>query len=293
MTSGIINVNKPCGITSFDVCAIVRRILGIRRIGHFGTLDPQASGVLPIAVGSACRIMEYLNDETKQYECSARLGISTDTLDIWGNILGTSDTSSLTKEALTEAILSFFGEHEQTPPLYSAIRVNGMRLYEYAKRKADVKIPKRSISVSEISVDRIALPDFSFSLTCSRGTYVRSICRDIGDIMGVGCAMTGLVRTRSGAFTIGGAIDVSDIKGMTTDELTDFIVSPDTALMHMLSANLAEREAGLFINGVILRDNQWNSANKTESRYRVYGPQGFLGIGCRTSDGFKAEKVLV
>lgn len=202
---GILILNKPQEWTSSDCVAICRRALkckGIKKVGHGGTLDPMATGVLPIFVGQATRIMEYLDLDDKTYRCTAQLGKVTDTLDIWGEVLETRDFSDVSELDVAEGLESFVGWIEQTPPKYSAVRINGKRLYEYAYKgqEISVDITKRIVNVSDIDLISIDMKkgEFVFDVTCSKGTYIRSICSDLGDQLGCGCVMTGLERTRVG-----------------------------------------------------------------------------------------------
>lgn len=223
MKDGILVLNKPQNWTSSDCVAICRRALrckGIKKVGHGGTLDPMATGVLPIFVGQATRIMEYLDLDKKTYRCGAALGKVTDTLDIWGEVLETHEFQGVTEEDVREGLKSFEGWIWQTPPKYSAVRINGKRLYEYAYKgkELDVDIKQRYVNVEKIDVLSVDMDngEFVFDITCSKGTYIRTICSDLGEKLGCGCVMTSLERTSVGNiglemdFPIISALDVKD-----------------------------------------------------------------------------------
>jgi tRNA pseudouridine55 synthase len=209
---GILNINKPKGITSFDVVARLRKILNIKKIGHTGTLDPLAQGVLPICVGDATRIIEYL-PSGKSYRATAQLGFESNTYDAEGEI--TKQTKvDVTKEQVIQALSAFFGEIEQTPPVFSAIKVGGKKLYEYARKNQEVEVPKRKVTISKIElVDFIEgeNPFVVFDVDCSGGTYIRSIIHDLGQNLGCGAIMTDLVRTKANGFWLENSQNLDEI----------------------------------------------------------------------------------
>lgn len=209
---GIINIKKPKGYTSHDCVNVVRSLSGIKRVGHTGTLDPMAEGVLPVCIGSAARIAEYLDLDFKTYRCEAIFGLSTDTLDVWGEVVEDNTeyaeklivTGEITCEKIQEVLEKFKGLIEQIPPKYSAIKVNGKKLYEYARLGEDVQIATRKVYIKDIVLKNFQQENriFEFEVVCSKGTYIRSICRDIGDSFGCGASMSSLIRTQSGRFSI-------------------------------------------------------------------------------------------
>lgn len=229
MKDGIINIYKPGGMTSNDVIYKVRAALGIKKLGHTGTLDPMAEGVLPILINRGTRIAEYLDWDLKTYETTMRLGIRTDSLDITGSVETEEDPSGVTEEDVRRAFSELMGKGpdgdqtvlsgilDQIPPLTSAVRINGRRLYEYVHGNEEItdeireKIRPRRIWVKSLELTGISLPEISFRITCSKGTYIRSITRDIGEILGCGAVMTALKRTASGAFTIENAVQLNEI----------------------------------------------------------------------------------
>ena len=196
MNNGFIIVNKERGFTSFDVCAKLRGILKTKKIGHTGTLDPDATGVLLVCVGNATKAVDILPDEDKQYRAVIRFGITTDTEDISGNVLSTSDRK-INEDDIRAAITSFVGNIKQIPPMYSAIKVNGKKLYELAREGKEVERKARDITIHNIIIEDISYPNATILVDCSKGTYIRTLCKDIGEKLGVGACMESLVRTRA------------------------------------------------------------------------------------------------
>lgn len=218
---GVLNVLKPPGMTSHDAVAFVRRVLQIKRVGHTGTLDPAAAGVLPICVGQATRLVEYLQTGTKEYIAEATFGFETDTCDAVGKTISEGDASSLNLESLRAALDSFRGEITQTPPLFSAIKKDGKKLYDLAREgfsDSEIEIPTRQVTISGLHVTRLFLdekrPRAMLRIECSGGTYIRSLVRDIGRVLGCGATMTFLVRNRNGAFAIE---DASTLEAIASD----------------------------------------------------------------------------
>jgi tRNA pseudouridine55 synthase len=213
---GVLNVLKPPGMTSHDAVSFVRRTLGIKRVGHTGTLDPAAAGVLPICIGHATRLVEYLQGGTKEYIAEATFGFETDTVDAVGKTVSEGNASDVNLERLRGVLDGFRGTITQTPPLHSAIKVGGKKLYELAREgNAEVEIPTREVVISKLVVTRCfedaTRPRAMLHIECSGGTYIRSLVRDIGRVLGCGATMTFLVRTRSGAFSIGDASTLESI----------------------------------------------------------------------------------
>lgn len=258
MITGIINVNKPADWTSHDCVAVLRKVLGMKKIGHTGTLDPMATGVLPLCVGTATRITEYLDLDFKTYECEMRLGLTSDTLDIWGTVREEKDMLGITGEQVREAFEPFKGLVTQIPPKYSALKVDGKKLYEYARAGQDVEIKPRTIFIKELEIKEIDLEQrkVTWKVECSKGTYIRSICRDVGDMLGCGAVMSALVRTRSGRFTLDQAMDIREIRELERPEAEKLLLAPDYPLTHFGKVVLKEKEARYFCNGghVSLRD---------------------------------------
>ena len=229
MKDGIINVYKPSGITSNDVIYKVRAALGIKKLGHTGTLDPMAEGVLPILINRGTRIAEYLDWDLKTYKAAVRLGVRTDSLDITGNVEETADPSGITEADVIGAFAKLMGSEagdaeagfsgilDQIPPMTSAVRIEGRRLYEYVHQGDEIpeeireRIRPRRVWIENLRIEDISLPEIRFSVTCSKGTYIRSISRDIGEILGCGAVLTELKRSASGAFTEENAVSLESL----------------------------------------------------------------------------------
>lgn len=227
MINGVINVYKEPGYTSHDVVARLRGITHQKKIGHTGTLDPAAVGVLCVCLGSATRICDMLTDETKEYEAVMLLGVSTDTQDTTGEVLEEKEVDIISKEALLSVISHYVGEIKQIPPMYSALKVNGKKLYELARAGIEVERKARDITIYSINVVDIKLPRVTIRVKCSKGTYIRTLCHDIGTELGCGAAMEHLTRTRVGDFSLDTALTLDEIEEyVKTDRLGEIIVTP-------------------------------------------------------------------
>lgn len=202
MIHGIINVYKEKGFTSHDVVAKLRGIVGQKKIGHTGTLDPDATGVLPVCLGKATKLCDLLTDKNKTYEAVLLLGKTTDTQDITGEVLEEKSTEALTEEKVREAIEGFIGDYEQIPPMYSALKVNGKKLYELAREGKVIERKARLVKILDIQILEIDLPKVRMEVSCSKGTYIRTLCHDIGEKLGCGGCMESLIRTRVSTFRI-------------------------------------------------------------------------------------------
>lgn len=249
--TGIININKPKDWTSHDCVAVMRRVLGMKKVGHTGTLDPMATGVLPVCAGSATRVMEYLDLDFKTYRCEMQLGLTSDTLDIWGEITGRADTGAVTEEQVREAFAPFRGTIAQIPPKYSALKVDGKKLYQYARAGEEVEIKPREIYIRDLDLEKIDLEEkkITWTVTCSKGTYIRSICRDVGEALGCGAVMSGLTRLASGVFRLEDAVDLEKLRDMEQEEAQKLLLPPDTPLVHFGKAVLDKKQADRFCNG--------------------------------------------
>ncbi len=206
---GVIVIRKEKGFTSHDVVAKLRGILHMKKIGHTGTLDPDAEGVLPVALGKATRLVDMITDKEKTYEAVMRLGVVTDTQDMSGTVLSRTTELSVTEEELCTVVSSFVGDYMQVPPMYSALKVNGKKLYELAREGKTVERKPRPVHFYEIEILDISFPLVRFRVTCSKGTYIRTLCHDIGEKLGCGAAMESLLRTKVGRFTLDDAITLA------------------------------------------------------------------------------------
>lgn len=226
MYDGIINVYKEKGYTSFDVVAKMRGILGQRKVGHTGTLDPAAEGVLPVCAGKGTKLCDMLTDHDKTYRAVMLLGTETDTQDTTGTVLEVKPVDSLTEEAVREAIGSFVGGYEQVPPMYSALKVNGKKLYELAREGKTVERKARPVKIYEIEIESVALPEVVMSVSCSKGTYIRTLCHDIGEKLGVGGCMKELCRTKVGRFTLEHAATLAELQKLKDEDRLSEAVLP-------------------------------------------------------------------
>lgn len=276
--NGIINVFKPKDMTSHDVVNILRRITGIKRIGHTGTLDPMATGVLPICIGKATRVSEYLLNLDKEYIADLTLGSQTDTLDMEGEVINTSD-KEVSRERITEVINTYVGDILQTPPMYSALKFKGKKLYELAREGKTVERPKRKIKI--YSIDILNIDDnkkITFKVHCSRGTYIRSLCDDIGFDLGTFGYMSYLMRSKAGSFEIQDSYSLDYLKNLNADEIRGILIPMDRSLGHMDSFQIEDKYYDRLINGVKIKlEGQIDF--KDDKEYRVYCKDLFIGIG--------------
>jgi tRNA pseudouridine55 synthase len=248
--SGILAVDKGKGVTSFQVVAHVRRLLRAPKVGHGGTLDPDATGVLPILIGEATKLTPFLAEHEKEYVAVVRLGITTDTQDLSGKTIATAPVPRLTRDEISEACYRFVGTIMQVPSMFSALHRGGRRLYELAREGIEVPREPREVTVRSIALESVALPSFTIRVTCGKGTYVRALCADIGEALGCGAALESLVRTRVGPFSIESAIPWEEIRaGLAAESLWERLLPMDTALGHWPAVTLQDQEADAFLHG--------------------------------------------
>ena len=246
---GILNIYKEKGFTSHDVVAKLRGICKMRRIGHTGTLDPDAEGVLPVCLGRATKLCELLTDKQKEYRAVMRLGVATDTQDMSGTVLEEHQVN-VTGEDVVKVINSFVGEYDQIPPMYSALKVNGKKLYELARAGETVEREPRRISILSIKIEEIALPTVTMTVACSRGTYIRTLCHDIGQALGCGAAMESLLRTRSGQFVLETSVKLSEVQRYADEgHLDELVLPPDSMFMIYEKAVVTGAGEKLLYNG--------------------------------------------
>ncbi|MFY8255982.1 tRNA pseudouridine(55) synthase TruB [Clostridium perfringens] len=291
--NGVINIYKNTGMTSFDVVAIVRRVAKMKKVGHTGTLDPAASGVLPVCLGKATKIIDYIMENKKVYRVNLKLGMVTDTYDLEGEVLREEDASHIIKDEILNCINSFLGTIDQVPPMYSALKQNGVRLYELARQGIEVHREARKITIYSIENIKIESNDnIQMDVCCSKGTYIRSLCYDIGEKLNVGATMTALERIQNGTFTKEEAINIEDL---TEELLEKHIISIEKALDSFEKITVNEKFGKLLRNGVKVFDNRMYSEEVEFNKlYRVYEDNGvFLGLGKRDEKGFKLEKLLI
>lgn len=239
MPNGFIVVDKPVGLTSHDVVARVRRCFGIKRVGHTGTLDPFATGVLPVAMGGGTKAIQFLDESTKVYQAVMRLGCATDTQDCTGTTLFEGDCSSVTPELFHKVITAFTGNISQTPPMYSAIKQGGVPLYKLARKGETVERAARSIFIESITVDSFELPDIAITVSCSKGTYIRTLADDIGRELGCGAHLIELRRTASGLFDLSSSVTMAELTADGAGEaLQSRMISTSAALGHLRTVRL-------------------------------------------------------
>ncbi len=272
MYNGIINIYKEAGFTSHDVVAKMRGIVKQKKIGHTGTLDPDAVGVLPVCLGTATKLCDMLTDKSKEYEAVMLLGVSTDTQDISGKILESREVN-VSEEEVKNAILSFIGEYDQIPPMYSALKVDGKKLYELAREGKTIERAARRVEISHIEIISIDLPEVTFKVGCSKGTYIRTLCYDIGEKLGCLATMKNLKRTRVGSFLIEDAITLSQVEELAkNDTLVTKIMATDEAFMECERVQIKKEFAKVLANGNKIGLNQIEEENKfdLDQMLRVY-----------------------
>lgn len=275
MANGILVIDKSAGWTSQDVAAKLRGVFHERRVGHGGTLDPMATGVLPVFIGRATRAAEFLESAEKEYVAGLRLGVVTDTQDTSGTVLETNSVC-VTRAQLEAALRQFLGPIEQIPPMYSAIKINGQKLYELARKGKEVARAPRRITILELELLGGEGADYTIRVRCSKGTYVRTLCHDIGQVLGCGACMSSLRRTKAGMFTLGQAITIEQLLEFTKENDPQALLMPVDALFAEYPPLIVELgQAEKLRNGAQVKD--WHFAPGT---YRVYSITGeFLLLG--------------
>ena len=299
MIHGVINVYKEKGFTSHDVVARLRGIVRQKKIGHTGTLDPDAEGVLPVCLGKATRLCDMLTDMDKTYEAVLLLGIETDTQDTSGEVVKKRDTSHLTEGAVQEAILRYTGEYAQIPPMYSAVKIHGRKLYELAREGKVVERKARKVCIHHIGILDIQLPTVRMEIRCSKGTYIRTLCHDIGQSLGCGGCMEQLLRTQVGRFRIDGSIRLSEVEKMRdTGTLSAAVVPVDEMFPDYRKVVTDQAQEPLAYNGNAFpgKQGQEKAERFTDGEnVRVYDREGhFIAVyEYRTAeDKFKVKKMF-
>ena len=286
MANGILVIDKSAGWTSQDVAAKLRGVFHERRVGHGGTLDPMATGVLPIFIGRATRAAEFLESAEKEYVEGLRLGVVTDTQDTIGNILETHPVA-VTREEVQAALRQFLGPIEQIPPMYSAIKINGQKLYELARRGQEVERKPRSITIHELELLEGADADYLLRVRCSKGTYVRTLCHDLGRALGCGGCMSSLRRTRAGSFTLSQAVTMQQVLNFAAEQAPQALLMPVDAVFSMHPPLIVTMgQAAKLKNGAQIKDWQFRPGT-----YRVYAEDGeFLLLGRVENGGLTTIK---
>ena len=284
--NGVIIVNKSKGYTSHDIVAKVKKITG-EKVGHTGTLDPLATGVLPLLIGKGTLCSKYLMNHDKTYKVVLKLGIKKSTGDEEGDIVQekTVDKGILNQKNVKTVLESFLGEQEQIPPIYSAIKVNGKKLYEYARKGQEVEVEPRKITIYDIQLLKINKEnrEIQFEVSCSKGTYIRSLCEDIAERIGTVGYMKGLQRTRVGTFTIEQSVLVEDLN---KENVEKHIITIEKLFENLENIELNEKKLQLFLNGVKL------SFDLKDGIYKIYSNQQFIGIGI-LKDNFLKRDIII
>ena len=300
MNSGIINVYKEAGYTSFDVVARLRGILKVKKIGHTGTLDPDAEGVLPVCIGKATKVCDMLTDKDKVYRCRMLLGKRSDTYDSSGKIIDTQPVNC-TNEQCIDVIGHYLGDIMQVPPMYSALKINGKKLYELAREGKVVERKARPVTIFAINIIELALPEIEFEVHCSKGTYIRSLCNDIGDELGCGAIMTSLLRTKVSIFDISDARKLDEIeKIFKHGNISQIMLPIDQVFNDYKTVFVVPTEESLkkALNGARLSavDVYSESISSFEDgcKYRIYLPdERFIGVYIYNDSEFTLEKMFL
>lgn len=302
MVNGILNIYKEKGYTSHDVVAKLRGIVGQRKIGHTGTLDPDAEGVLPVCLGRATRLCDMLTDKNKTYETVLLLGTETDTQDITGTVLEQRCTEHLTEDAVKNCILGYIGEYDQMPPMYSAVKVNGKKLYELAREGKVVERKTRKVQVLDIRILEMHLPRVRMEVSCSKGTYIRTLCHDIGRKLGCGGCMEQLLRTKVGRFVLEESMRLEQVQEYRNQgRLWEIVVPLDVMFADRKAVTVKPSYEKLAYNGNVLKfsgvqgkENLCELAEKEQ--VRIYDTKGrFIGIYRyrREERAFSVEKMFL
>lgn len=293
--NGVLVINKPMDFTSFDVVAIMRKATGVRKIGHLGTLDPNATGVLPLVIGNGTKAQDLIVNHDKSYRAEFKFGVKTDTLDIWGEVLKEEETY-ITKEDVLEKLPEFTGEIIQIPPMFSAVQIDGKRLYDLARQGKTVERKGRKITVYSLK-----LTDFNeetqsgtLEISCSKGTYIRTLIDDLGSSLGTFAVMTSLVRTEACGYTLDDAIPLEKAREMT--DFSDYIISVESLFMAYPYVKVSEPQARRFSNGGELDKNRtylqkMNPEEGSVIRVRDHNNK-FLGLGIIKGDSLKIYKLF-
>lgn len=287
MIHGIINVYKEKGFTSHDVVAKLRGIVGQKKIGHTGTLDPDATGVLPVCLGKATKLCDLLTDKDKTYEAVMLLGMTTDTQDVTGRILEERSTETLTADKVREVIRSFIGDYDQIPPMYSALKVNGKKLYELAREGKVVERKARPVKILDIRIIEMDLPRVRMEISCSKGTYIRTLCHDIGEQLGCGGCMESLIRTRVSVFQIKDAKTLEEIGALKQEGMLEEILVPIDEMFPLYPKITVKDDWKVFakngnpLDEKMLKDADRQEADRQEAdrQVRLYEESGkFIAI---------------
>lgn len=281
---GLLIINKPKGFTSHDVVNVVRKKLNIKKVGHTGTLDPNATGVLPILIGTATKISKYLVEHRKTYIATIGLGKKTDTGDSEGRIIQEDNSfESISKKKIENVLKSFIGKQNQLPPIYSAIKINGKKLYEYAREGKQVDIQPREIEIYDIKLKKYQNNEITFEVECSKGTYIRVLCEDISKKLGTIGYMKELKRTKVNEFSIENSISLEELDSINIKEK---MISIEKIFLDRMKIELNDRKLELLLNGVQLTNDM------NDGLYRIYNNNRFIGLGVIKNKLLKRDVVI-
>lgn len=277
--NGVICINKPQDFTSFDVVAIMRRAAGTRKIGHGGTLDPMATGVLPIYIGRAAKTADLNPVSDKKYRATFRLGVTTDTEDVWGKVL-TEDEKPVTLAEITDAVKAMQGDIMQMPPMYSAVKINGKRLYDLARQGIEVERAARPVTVYSIELSDYDRQNRTGTLDihCSKGIYIRTIISDIGKKLGTGAIMTSLCRTMAAGFTLSDCHDIEKLRNMPPEDTAKLVLPTERVFSCYDEVSLDDAQKKLFMNGMILDCGRMGISYPADTRLRLKHGDTFIGV---------------
>lgn len=284
---GILIINKPKGFTSHDVVNVLRKQLNTKKIGHTGTLDPNATGVLPILVGRATKLSKYLIEHNKEYIAELKLGIKTTTGDIEGEVIKQKAVPNIEIKNLEKCLESFLGKQKQVPPIYSSIKINGKKAYEYAREGKSIELQPRDIEIMNISLIKFEEKVITFKVQCSKGTYIRVLCEDIAEKLGTVGTMQNLCRTRVDEFIIEDSISLEYIKTNNIESIKEKMISIENVFSNISMIELNNKKRESFLNGVKL------SYDLDDGLYKVYNNKCFIGFGIVQDKHLKRDVVIV
>ncbi|WP_198420202.1 tRNA pseudouridine(55) synthase TruB [Geomonas ferrireducens] len=279
--NGFFVIDKPAGVTSHDIVSKVRRAINQKKVGHTGTLDPFATGVLPVAVGEGTKAIQFLDESEKEYRAVLRLGIATDTQDLTGEVIAEREWSHLLPADLEDIVPRFLGLQKQLPPMFSAIKQGGVPLYKLARKGIEVEREEREVEIHSLTFEWIRLPEACFTVRCSRGTYVRTLACDIGEALGCGAHLLELRRTKSGLFKEADAITIEALAAAADQHA--LLLPMDRALDHLRSLQLTEEGGRKVGNGVVPREGEFVEAPgpfQDGEQVRLYLGERFLAVAC-------------
>jgi len=284
--NGVLIINKPQGYTSHDIVNIIRKQLNTKKVGHTGTLDPNATGVLPILIGQATKVSKHLIEHNKTYIAELKLGEKSSTGDLEGEIIEKKDVPDLDIKIVEQVLESFLGKQKQIPPIYSAIKINGKKAYEYARNNQTIELEPREIEISNIELINLNSNVITYKVTCSKGTYIRTLCEDIAEKLGTVGLMQSLCRVEVNNFNLKQAITLEEIKGNNIEFISKKIIPIEKVFMDFPELNLNNRQKELFLNGVKL------TYELKKGVHRIYNNGIFLGLGIIENNLLKRDVIV-